>query len=236
MGKGEEFQRTGSLDKPPPVLLHALQELRTFDLTDGVDIEGSLSFMLQNKPRMGQAYRYQGADRDQLFEATYDHESNETCDKCDPKLTVQRPVREDSTPRIHYGNIASGNEVIKHGTTRDKIAKEEGVICFEMEAAGLMDNFRCLVIRGICDYADSHKNKIWQPYAAATAAAFARALLSFIDEQEVIKTPREWTLLLNTNFCRLFKTVLPKGNSIVAITFNPLILCEDVRESGCIIL
>jgi nucleoside phosphorylase len=55
-------------------------------------------------------------------------------------LIVQRPARGDSTPRIHYGNIASGNEVIKHGTTRDKIAKE-GVIGFEMEAAGLMDNF-----------------------------------------------------------------------------------------------
>ena len=190
-GEGGRFHRTGSLDKPPPVLLHALQELRTFDLTDGVDIEGSLSFMVQNKPRMGQTYRYQGADHDQLFEATYDHEGDETCNRCDPKLVVQRPAREDSTPRIHYGNIASGNEVMKHGTSRDKIAKEEGVICFEMEAAGLMDNFRCLVIRGICDYADSHKNKTWQPYAAATAAAFARVLLGFIDKQEVIKTSRE---------------------------------------------
>jgi nucleoside phosphorylase len=100
---------------------------------------------------------------------------------------VQRPARKDSAPRIHYGNIASGNKVMKDGTTRDKIAKDEGVICFEMEAAGLTDHFPCLVIRGICDYADSHKNKIWQPYAAATAAAFARVLLGFIDKQEVVK-------------------------------------------------
>lgn len=191
IGNNGKFQRTGSLDKPPLVLLHALQELRTFDLMDGIDIEGSLSLMVQNKPRMGQTYRYQGADHDQLFEASYDHEGDETCDKCDHKLIVQRPARNNSSPRIHYGNIASGNEVMKHGTTRDKIAKEEGVICFEMEAAGLMDNFRCLVIRGICDYADSHKNKKWQPYAAATAAAFTRALLGFIDKQEVIKTPGE---------------------------------------------
>lgn len=193
-GKGGKFQRTGSLDKPPPVLLHALQGLKTFDLTDGVDIEGSLSLMVQNKPRMGQTYRYQGVDRDRLFEATYDHDGesgDETCDECDSKRIVQRLARNGSTPRIHYGNIASGNEVMKHGTTRDEIAKKEGVICFEMWAAGLMDNFRCLVIRGICDYADSHKNYIWQPYAAATAAAFARALLGFIDAQEVIKTPRE---------------------------------------------
>ena len=190
-GKGGRFQRNGSQDRPPPVLLHALQELRTIDFMGGVDIKGSLSFMVQDKPQMGYIYRYQGADHDQLFKAAYDHEGDETCDGCDPKLIVQRPARENSTPRIHYGNIASGNEVMKHGTTRDEIAKKEGVICFEMEAAGLMNNFRCLVIKGICDYADSHKNKIWQPYAAATAAAFARTLLGFIDKQEVIKTPCE---------------------------------------------
>ena len=190
-GKGGNFQRTGSLDKPPPVLLQALQELRTFDITDGVNMEEFLSLMIRNKPRMAEHYRYQGMENDQLFEATYDHKGDDTCDTCDAKSIVQRTTRKDSTPRIHYGNIASGNEVMKHGTTRDRIARAEGVICFEMEAAGLMDNFQCLVIRGICDYADSHKNKIWQPYAAATAAAFARALLGFIDEQEVIKTPRE---------------------------------------------
>jgi hypothetical protein len=49
-----------------------------------------------------------------------------------------------------------------------------------MEAAGLMNDFPCLVIRGICDYADSHKNNTWQPYAAATAAAYAKEVLSVI--------------------------------------------------------
>jgi nucleoside phosphorylase len=191
MEKDGKFRRTGSLDKPPPVLLHALQELKTFDITDGINLDEPLSLMAQNKPRMGQTYRYQGEDHDQLFEATYDHEGDDTCEACDPSRIVQRPTRGNPVPMIHYGNIASGNEVMKHGITRDKIAKEEGVICFEMEAAGLMDNFRCLVIRGICDYADSHKNKIWQPYAAATAAAFARVLLGFIDEQEVTRMPRE---------------------------------------------
>ncbi len=78
---------------------------------------------------------------------------------------------------------------MKHAITRDKIANKEGVICFEMEAAGLINNFPCLVIRGICDYADFYKNEIWQLYAAATAAAFAKALLGLINKQEVIQTP-----------------------------------------------
>jgi hypothetical protein len=43
-----------------------------------------------------------------------------------------------------------------------------------MEAAGLMDHFLCVVIRGICDYSDTHKNDILQGYAAATAAAYAK--------------------------------------------------------------
>jgi hypothetical protein len=63
--------------------------------------------------------------------------------------------------------------VIKHGETRDKLGRELGILCFEMEAAGLMDNFPCLVVRG---NADSHKNKQWQGYAAATAAAHAKPL------------------------------------------------------------
>jgi hypothetical protein len=63
-----------------------------------------------------------------------------------------------------------------------------GVLCFEMEAAGLMNTFPCLVIRGICDYADSHKNKRWQSYAAAAAAACAKEVLSVIPPAEVINT------------------------------------------------
>jgi nucleoside phosphorylase len=60
---------------------------------------------------------------------------------------------------------------------RDQLSKElGGVLCFEMEAAGLMNVFPCVVIRGICDYADAHKHKQWQEYAAAVAAAYAKSL------------------------------------------------------------
>lgn len=60
---------------------------------------------------------------------------------------------------------------MKHAVTRDKLAKSRGILCFEMEAAGLMDDFICLVVRGICDYSDSHRSRDWRPYAAASAAA-----------------------------------------------------------------
>lgn len=134
-GKGGEFQRTGSLNKPPMVLLQALNALQTAEITDGVDFLRSLDLMVRNKPRMGDTYRYQGADHNQIFDASYDHSGNEACDKCGPKFILVRPDRNSSAPKVHYGNIASSNEVVKDGTTRDWIAKKENVICFEMEAA-----------------------------------------------------------------------------------------------------
>ncbi|CAI7593561.1 unnamed protein product [Penicillium discolor] len=74
-------------------------------------------------------------------------------------------------PAIHFGGLASGDQVIKSASHRDHIAKQEGVIGFEMEGAGLWDTTPTIVVKGVCDYADSHKGKDWQPYAAATAAA-----------------------------------------------------------------
>ncbi|KAK9438543.1 Pfs, NACHT and Ankyrin domain protein [Metarhizium brunneum] len=72
---------------------------------------------------------------------------------------------------------------------------DEDCICFEMEAAGLMNHFPCLVIRGICDYADSHKNDRWQRYASATAAAYAKELLAYVPAAEVQETKRALKLL-----------------------------------------
>jgi hypothetical protein len=69
---------------------------------------------------------------------------------------------------------------MRHGATRDELRTEQDILCFEMEAAGLMRVFPSLVVRGICDYSDSHKNKIWQDYAAVAAAAYAKELLTVI--------------------------------------------------------
>jgi nucleoside phosphorylase len=91
---------------------------------------------------------------------------------------------------VHYGVIASGNELIKSAAERDWLGEELGAKCIEMEAAGLMNQFPCIVIRGICDYADAHKNDMWQKYAAAVAAAFAKELLSVIQLTEVAITKR----------------------------------------------
>ncbi|KAL0930339.1 pfs domain-containing protein [Colletotrichum truncatum] len=109
-----------------------------------------------------------------------------TCEElnCDNSKLVPRARLCSSSPRstavlpsVHFGLVASGNSVMKSGEHRDRIARREKVIAFEMEAAGAWDNFPCVVIKGVCDYADSHKHKKWQGYAAATAAACMKAFL-----------------------------------------------------------
>ena len=67
----------------------------------------------------------------------------------------------------------------------DKFAKEMDILCFEMEVAGLMNQFPCLVIRSICDYSDTYKNKEWQGYTAMVAAAYAKDLLYQIPPNKV---------------------------------------------------
>jgi nucleoside phosphorylase len=136
---------------------------------------------------MKSAYSYQGREHDQLFRVGYTHVGDDSvCESCDVgQLMERKTVRDNNDPVVHYGVIASGNQVVKDGIKRDQWRKELDVLCFEMEAAGLVDNFPCLVIRGICDYADSHKNNRWQKYAAAVAAAYAKELLLVIPQDEV---------------------------------------------------
>lgn len=89
----------------------------------------------------------------------------------------QNSQEEAQKPAIHIGAVASGDTVLKSGEDRDRMAKKEGVIAFEMEGAGIWEEIPCIIVKGVCDYADAHKNKRWQDFAAATAAAAAKALL-----------------------------------------------------------
>lgn len=172
----QRFERTGSLNRPPDILLSAVGSLQARHMMGEIELSTHLSDLRSKYPTLQS--RYPGVERDQLFASDYDHPlGSDTCVKCDKGRLVPRSDRDDELPIAHYGLIASGNQVMRDGNTREKLRRELDVICFEMEAAGLMDNFPCLVIRGVCDYADSHKNREWQPYAAATAAAYAKELL-----------------------------------------------------------
>jgi nucleoside phosphorylase len=169
------------------MLLNAMKLLRS----DHPFGRGEMNFyiaevaQLSEKSDAFEAYQHPGRNSDRLYRVGYDHEGEEDCTHCDANSIETRTPRKSDVPVVHYGLIASGNAVIKDPRYRDELRKVWNVACFEMEAAGLMDNFPCLVIRGISDYCDTHKNDIWQPYAAVTAAAYAKDLLRVILPQEV---------------------------------------------------
>jgi nucleoside phosphorylase len=177
------FQRKGFLNSPPAILLGAAAKTRANYLRRN----NRLSEYVSKLCRLPD-FRREDAGPDVLYEASYNHEGGATCQQCRLDQKVDRQPRESDESVVHYGTIASGNQVMRDAAERDKVSAEfGGVICFEMEAAGLMNSFPCLVIRGICDYSDSHKNKKWQPYAAAAAAAYAKELLSVIPPLDVSK-------------------------------------------------
>ena len=194
---GGKFERTGTLNKPPQVLLTALSKIRArsdvYDIRLGEFLDGTLQknaklCITYGRPLEGDYLYHTGYEHvDQSFEQD---DRSRICIRCDRKKLVNRPIRKSpEEPEIHYGTIASGDTVLKDATSRDQISKDlGGVLCIEMEAAGLMDSSQCLVIRGICDYADSHKNKVFQNYSAATAAAYAKKLLIMMPSRDVKNT------------------------------------------------
>ncbi|KAK4888997.1 hypothetical protein LTR27_012173 [Elasticomyces elasticus] len=128
MEKEGLFRGTGTLNKPPRPLLGAVQSLKARHLRYESEVEALLMEIWRKYPRMAKKFQYPGAEHDSLFEAAYAHPRGDTCDNCDRSRVVQhRLERADNTPQIHYGNIASGDEVMKDGPTRDRIAREKGV-------------------------------------------------------------------------------------------------------------
>ncbi|KAL4943217.1 hypothetical protein BDV06DRAFT_211251 [Aspergillus oleicola] len=176
------FHRTGLLNKPPLLLLKVIAQMESDYILGKASLGNIMASNLQNEEVHKQFPR---PSKDQLFQSTYNHVSNRpNYVTCDHSQLVDHPERVTEEPHIHYGLVASGNQVMKDARARDQTSQELNILCFEMEAAGLMDEMPLLVIRGICDYCDSHKYKEWQPYAAFVAAAYAKALLMQVPFQE----------------------------------------------------
>ena len=172
------FEMLGTIDKPDWKLTQALGVIGSNHDMHKTKFNDHLT-RLQKSPK----FAHPSLDSDRLFEASHHHvgDYESHCLSCDSSQIVPRLPRTEEHKGIfvfHHGRIATGNSVIQDAELRNKIRDScNGVVCVEMEAAGVAINGRCLVIRGICDYADSHKNDLWKFTAAGNAAAFARELL-----------------------------------------------------------
>ncbi len=188
----QSFQMTGYLNQPPSVFLTALNGIKTEHERKGHQLDEAVNRILEKTPRLQRGYKRPDSNSDRLYKSRVIHPPHDdlscstTC-RDDPSSLILRSERTEyeDNPAIHYGLIASANQLMKDALVRDNLAAEKDVLCFEMEAAGLMNQFPCLVIRGICDYADSHKNNEWRGYAAMVAAAYAKQLLLRMPESKV---------------------------------------------------
>lgn len=176
----------GSLDKPHRRLLNGLTKYFGLYLLGKSNFNVHLERLKDLKVNFGRPT----SPGDRLYKSSYEHvDAGPTSANCDSCLADGLILRKERLPQIsvvHQGQILSGNAVIKNTPRRDELSQRfPDARCIEMEAAGVMDQTHCLVIRGIADYADSHKNQHWQPYAAGTAAAFAREFLLIIQPHEV---------------------------------------------------
>ncbi|EHK21163.1 uncharacterized protein TRIVIDRAFT_153134 [Trichoderma virens Gv29-8] len=183
MGKDTDasFLLKGFLWPPPPLLRSAVEQMRSDHLVFDNKIQEYLSAMVHKWPRLTIYNR--PSQPDVLYCEDYRHPTGAlSCADCDPSQTIDRMARQFECPMIHYGLIASGDRVLKSAMKRSEIVQSLGnVLCLEMEAAGIMSEFPCIIIRGISDYADSHKNDSWQHFAAAAAAVCTKELLSYVD-------------------------------------------------------
>ena len=178
----QDFKLTGHLNSPPQFILTAVGVLGAEFEAEENGLDKDVRICLDKNKKIQKKYQRPDQTTDRLYRSSYIHKNdNENCSKsCNEaeQVTWRDPRNEDEdSVAIHEGLIASANQLMKDAFMRDRLARNSGVLCFEMEAAGLMNQFPTLVVRGICDYSDTHKNKEWQGYAAMTAAAYAKRLL-----------------------------------------------------------
>lgn len=181
------FVLKGCLNKPPSILINACHRLEEDEEEMGrrphCDI---LKAIGENHG----SYRHPNKD-DILFNDEFHHiKANGDCSECvatgEEGVIFRKPRDEIYQSFVHLGLIMSGGGVVKNPRDRYHLRRgNKDAICFEMEAAGIVDQIPCLVIRGICNYADTHKNDDWQRYAAAAAAAYGKAILAKVSGQEV---------------------------------------------------
>jgi nucleoside phosphorylase len=166
-----------NLPRPRPEILSFLNKL---DVGSDQLVTRSATYLAKVQKKFPSGYY--GAEKDRLFRPNYAHQEM-NC-KCagythDEGIVARRgdPARHDQETVVHFGLVASGDTVMMSAHDRDQISEVEDIIGFEMEGAGVWENLPCIVIKGVSDYADSHKTKEWQHFAAASAAACTRAIL-----------------------------------------------------------
>ncbi|KAL8641487.1 MAG: hypothetical protein Q9226_008628 [Calogaya cf. arnoldii] len=212
----------GSVDNPQRILInHLTPFLYNIVLGDRPGFKRNLDRLVDER-----GYQHPGLQNDMLFAAKHKHtkvawENDPICEACDASQQVQRSPRSTDKAIFHRGTILSGDLVMMNAEDRDILSRKYyNAKVFEMEAAGIMADTHGLIIRGVSDYADSHKASKWRKYAAATAAAFAREFLCEIRATAINDLPNHQNILV------------PQSNSQSSSTSQAQTDIQDSLDDG----
>ncbi|KAJ4258976.1 hypothetical protein NW762_008064 [Fusarium torreyae] len=176
--------------EPPRELLGAVTQLR-YKLRGEPPLEDTINEIADQNCTKKETYRRPKKDRLVLSSILH---RGAMCDCLksqleDVSILVRRRKRLPGTLiETHRGIIGSADQVLKSAKERDRLSREENIICFEMEAAAMLRPTRSISIRGISDYADGHKDDKWHNYAAMAAAVCAKKLLIALEPEAVLNT------------------------------------------------
>jgi nucleoside phosphorylase len=137
---GEFICVGGRLDKPPAINLSAVAMLQQQHKRKGTRIAELMTDAVNGNPGVAAEFKCLGAAKDRFFKPDVVHvQGKKTCKSCcgsDDANLVMRKKRTTTGPEIHYGTIGSADQVMKDAFLRDKWERSEGILCFEMDAAG----------------------------------------------------------------------------------------------------
>jgi nucleoside phosphorylase len=150
-----KFQSTGILDQPSKILRTAVNGLKAYYGSNRHRLTEEIDSAIANNTSLARRFAKPHLSKDRLYKSNVIHVDGTTCSEAcgddTSRLVARTPQTEnDDDPAIHYGLIASANQLMKDAKIRDMLVKDENVLCFEMEAARMMNDLHCLVIRGIC--------------------------------------------------------------------------------------
>ncbi|KAI1096107.1 nucleoside phosphorylase domain-containing protein [Rostrohypoxylon terebratum] len=193
LDRQDTYKKIAEMRHPPSVLVSALTKLESLHEMQGSNVSKYLATVKANE-RLAAKYLVSDALQDPLFEKDEIKNGSGINTGLKRMDSTQMTRPEPREHKIHYGLIVSTSIPIKDKVNRNNLSSTIGnnrLLCIDTEISNITTNFPCIVIRGICDYADEHRDACigWQEPAAAVSATFAKEVLSTLAKADVACLP-----------------------------------------------
>ncbi|KAF4549346.1 Ankyrin repeat-containing protein 25 [Elsinoe fawcettii] len=153
----DSFQIHSLLNQPPQLLLTAITNLESYQERNGNKIRSMVTDAVSRvRKNMQRRFTMPDVSTDVLYKPGFVHQTqtdpgiDKPCCGTDEMIIQPRSERdiEEDDIAVHYGPIGTASALMKDAYARDELSRRHGILCFEMESGGLMNQWPCLVIRG----------------------------------------------------------------------------------------